>query len=146
MSEPLDRGKLLKLTSEVVAAYVSSHRVAPTDLEVIIGSVAGSLAEVGDPPQAVPASPKPAVPVRRSDKEHGVLGLRLLLGDQGAADGHDQGDDAIDPLSALVLGGSGVAGASWAAATLEALQRVRKPRSDTAAAAPPGRRGRGRSP
>ena len=71
MSEPLDRGQLLKLTSEVVAAYVSSHRVAPTELEVIIGSVAGSLAEVGDPPQAVPARPEPAVPARRSvGKDH----------------------------------------------------------------------------
>src|ERR671919_3182834 len=66
MSEPLDRGKLLKLTSEVVAAYVSSHRVAPTELEVIIGLVAGSLAEVGDRPRAVPVRPEPAVPVRRS--------------------------------------------------------------------------------
>jgi hypothetical protein len=55
MSETLDRDQLLKLTLEVVEAYVSSHRVAPTELEVIIGSVAGSLAEVGDPPQAVPA-------------------------------------------------------------------------------------------
>jgi predicted transcriptional regulator len=50
MSESLDRGQLLKLTAEVVSAYVSSHRVAPTELEVIIGSVAGSLAEVGDLP------------------------------------------------------------------------------------------------
>jgi predicted transcriptional regulator len=66
MSEPLHRGKLLKLTSEVVAAYVSSHRVAPTDLEVIIGSVAGSLAEVGNRPEPTPARPEPAVPVRRS--------------------------------------------------------------------------------
>ena len=66
MSEPLDRGKLLKLTSEIVAAYVSSHRVAPTELEVIIGSVAGSLAEVGDRPEPAPARPNPAVPVRRS--------------------------------------------------------------------------------
>ena len=71
MSEPLDRGQLLKLTAEVVAAYVSSHRVAPTELEVIIGSVAGSLAEVGHPPQALPARAKPAVPVRRSvGKDH----------------------------------------------------------------------------
>jgi predicted transcriptional regulator len=71
MSETLDRDQLLKLTSEVVAAYVSSHRVAPTELEVLIGSVAGSLIKVGDPPQAVPAGPKPAVPVRRSlGKEH----------------------------------------------------------------------------
>jgi predicted transcriptional regulator len=66
MSEPLDRGQLLKLTSEVVAAYVSSHRVAPTELEVIIGSVAVSLAEVGDRSEPVPARPNPAVPVRRS--------------------------------------------------------------------------------
>jgi predicted transcriptional regulator len=66
MSEPLDRGKLLKLTSEIVAAYVSSHRVGPAELEGIIGSVAGSLAEVGDRPEPVPPRPNPAVPVRRS--------------------------------------------------------------------------------
>jgi predicted transcriptional regulator len=67
MSEPLDRGQLLKLTSEIVAAYVSSHPVAPTELEVIIGSVAGSLAEVGDRAgEPAPARPEPAVPVRQS--------------------------------------------------------------------------------
>jgi predicted transcriptional regulator len=71
MSESLDRGHLLKLTAEVVAAYVSCHQVAPAELEVIIGSVAGSLAEVGDPPKAVPARAEPAVPVRRSvGKDH----------------------------------------------------------------------------
>jgi predicted transcriptional regulator len=71
MSESLDRGHLLKLTAEVVAAYVSSHRVAPAELEVIVGSVAGSLAKIGDPPQAVAARPEPAVPVRRSvGKDH----------------------------------------------------------------------------
>jgi predicted transcriptional regulator len=62
----LDRGHVLKLTSEVVAAYISSHQVAPTELEVIIESVAGSLAEVGNPPRALPVRPEPAVPVRRS--------------------------------------------------------------------------------
>ena len=45
-----------------------------------------------------------------SHKEHGVLGLGLLLGDHGAADGHDQGDDAVDALGGLVLGGLEVAG------------------------------------
>src|SRR5918997_1380751 len=29
-----------------------------------------------------------------SEDEHLVLGLRLFLGDHGAADGHDDGDDA----------------------------------------------------
>ena len=66
MSEPLDRGKVLKLTSEIVAAYISSNRMAPAELEVVIGLVAGSLAEVGNRPQATPARPEPAVPVRRS--------------------------------------------------------------------------------
>jgi hypothetical protein len=40
-----------------------------------------------------------------SQKEHGVLGLGLLLDDQGAADGHDQRNDAVDALCGLFLGG-----------------------------------------
>ena len=66
MSEHLDRGKVLKLTSEIVAAYISSNRMAPTELEVVIGLVAGSLAEVGNRPEPTPARPEPAVPIRRS--------------------------------------------------------------------------------
>jgi hypothetical protein len=31
-------------------------------------------------------------------KNRESLRLRLLLGDEGAADGHDRGDDAVDPL------------------------------------------------
>jgi hypothetical protein len=45
-----------------------------------------------------------------SDKEHGVLRLRLLPGRHSAADGHDGGDDAIDALGGIVLGGLEVAG------------------------------------
>jgi hypothetical protein len=45
-----------------------------------------------------------------SDKKHEVLRLRLLLGDHGATDGHDEGDDAVDALVALVLGRLEVAG------------------------------------
>jgi hypothetical protein len=44
-----------------------------------------------------------------SQDEHLVLGRRFLLDDQGAADGHDQGDDAVDALGGLVLGGLEVA-------------------------------------
>jgi predicted transcriptional regulator len=110
MSEPLDRGGLLKLTSEVVAAYVSYHRVAPTDLEVIIGSVAGSLAEVGNRPEPTPARPEPAVPVRRSlgrdhliclacGKKLKTLKRHLAVLHQLTPDEYrGGGDDAIDPL------------------------------------------------
>jgi hypothetical protein len=58
-----------------------------------------------------------------SDKKDGVLRLRLLQGDHGAADGHDRGDDAIDALGALVLGGLRLPAGSWATATLAAIQR-----------------------
>jgi hypothetical protein len=34
----------------------------------------------------------------------------LLLGDHGAADGHDRGDDAVDALGRLVFGGLQIAG------------------------------------
>jgi hypothetical protein len=42
--------------------------------------------------------------------EHLVLDVLLLLDEHGAADGHDEGDDAIDALGGLVLGGLEVAG------------------------------------
>ena len=38
------------------------------------------------------------------------LGGRGLLGQHGAAEGHNQGDDAVDALGALVLDGFEVAG------------------------------------
>jgi hypothetical protein len=44
-----------------------------------------------------------------SQDEYLVRGLRLLLGDHGAADGHDHRDDAVDALGALVPGGLEVA-------------------------------------
>jgi hypothetical protein len=70
-------------------------------------------AQRGDPRHPRSLSCKSLVPGPRailchSDKEHGVLGL--LLGDHGAADGHDGGDDAVDALGGLVLGRLEVAG------------------------------------
>jgi hypothetical protein len=59
-----------------------------------------------------------------SHKEHGVFEVWLLLGEHGATDRHDGGDDAVDALGALVLGRLEIAGRSWATATLAAIQRV----------------------
>jgi hypothetical protein len=50
---------------------------------------------------------------RHPDKEQEVLGLGLILVDHGAADGHDRGDDAIDPLGALVLAGLRLPAGWW---------------------------------
>jgi hypothetical protein len=47
-----------------------------------------------------------------------VLGLGLFLGDHSAADGHDGGDDAVDPLGGLSLAGLRLPAGSWATATL----------------------------
>jgi hypothetical protein len=49
-------------------------------------------------------------PSSASENQDLVLRLRLVLGDQGAADGHDEGDDAVDPLGGLVLGRLELAG------------------------------------
>ena len=59
-----------------------------------------------------------------SENDHLVRGLRLLLGDHGAADGHDQGDDAVDAFGRLVLGGLRLPAGSRATATFAAIQRV----------------------
>ena len=49
--------------------------------------------------------------------------MRLLLGDEGATDGHDEGDDAIDPLVDLSLAGLRLPAGSCATATFAAIQR-----------------------
>ena len=58
-----------------------------------------------------------------SHEEHGVLGLGLVLGDHGAADGHDGGNDAVDALDGLSLAGLRLPAGSWATATLAAIHR-----------------------
>ena len=56
-----------------------------------------------------------------------VHGAGWLLGRQhGAADGHDQGGDAIDALGRCVLGRPESPAGSWATATLDAIQRARR--------------------
>jgi hypothetical protein len=50
-----------------------------------------------------------------------VFGLGLLLGDEGAADGHDEGDDAVDALGALSLAGLRLPAGSWATARSETV-------------------------
>jgi predicted transcriptional regulator len=63
--KPEESRLVAELTTEIVAAYVSRNTIAPADLGDLIGAVAGALGALGrEKPE--PASPKPAVPVRRS--------------------------------------------------------------------------------
>jgi hypothetical protein len=59
-----------------------------------------------------------------SQDEHLVRGPRLLLDDHGAADGHNQGDDAIDPLGGAVVGGSRSPAVFRATAMLAGIQTI----------------------
>jgi predicted transcriptional regulator len=65
-----EKGNLLELTAEIVAAYVGNNTVAQADLPKLIANVYQSLAWVreataeGKPAEA--AELKPAVPVRKS--------------------------------------------------------------------------------
>jgi predicted transcriptional regulator len=71
MAELLNRNELVKLTTEIVTAYLSYHQIEPAEIGVIIGSVAGGLSQVGNTQEPAPAAAQPVVPVRRSiSKDH----------------------------------------------------------------------------
>lgn len=58
--------ELLRMTAEVVAAYVRNNHVASSQLGDVIGSVYGSLRSLETKPESVEEPPKPAVPVKKS--------------------------------------------------------------------------------
>jgi predicted transcriptional regulator len=61
------RSDLIKLTAEIVAAYVSKNALASGELPALIGDVHQALAQVsGGGEVAVRDEMKPAVPVKRS--------------------------------------------------------------------------------
>ncbi len=60
------RRDLLEQTSRIVSAHVSNNTVAAGDLPDLIRQVYGTLASLGERPQAPSERPVPAVPIRRS--------------------------------------------------------------------------------
>lgn len=70
MTERMDHSTLAEMTAEIVSAYVSHNRVAPSDVPTVISSVASRLGKLGQEDET-PAKPEPAVPIRRSiSKDH----------------------------------------------------------------------------
>ena len=68
----------LALTTEIVAAYVANHAIAPADLPALITTVLRALNEAGRVEEAAPerpARPEPAVPVRRSVQREFIVCL-----------------------------------------------------------------------
>ena len=56
----------LALTTEIVAAYVANHAIAPADLPALITGVFRSLGEAGRVEEVAPERPEPAVPIKKS--------------------------------------------------------------------------------
>lgn len=56
---------MLKMTADVVSAYVGNNSLTPTQIPDVIKTVYGSLNALSEQ-KAANAAPKPAVPVRRS--------------------------------------------------------------------------------
>ncbi|MHA1601239.1 MAG: MucR family transcriptional regulator [Alphaproteobacteria bacterium] len=65
-SNDLTSSDLLRMTTEVVAAYVRSNTVATGDLPAVIGAVHQTLANLDGTGGGETEPQKPAVPVRRS--------------------------------------------------------------------------------
>ena len=72
--ESIDRGELLKLTAEIVAAHVGNNAIAGSDLAALIQSVFDTLGRLAsDEPAA--AEMTPAVPIRRSVTDDHIVCL-----------------------------------------------------------------------
>ncbi len=65
MADTTDRGEILTMTTEIVAAHVSNNTVAVTDLSQLIQQIYRSLASASGG-RSEPERPPPAVPIRRS--------------------------------------------------------------------------------
>lgn len=66
--EKMSQGKdnLIKLTADIVSAYVGNNPVQTADLGTLIKDVHGSLAKLNAEPEPAPAPAKPAVSARKS--------------------------------------------------------------------------------
>jgi len=63
-TEQLPTSEILRLTADVVAAYVRNNALATNDLPGVINTVHASLKDVNGGPAAAPL--QPAVPIRKS--------------------------------------------------------------------------------
>ncbi|MCW2239534.1 MucR family transcriptional regulator [Azospirillum canadense] len=61
----MEREKLVALTAEIVASYVSANRVASSDVPLVVNAVFDALAGTGQP-KVEAVKQEPAVPVRKS--------------------------------------------------------------------------------
>ena len=71
----LERGEILSLASEIVAAYVGNNPVEITNLTDLIGGVFAKLTELASDDEPKVAELVPAVPIRRSVTDDHIVCL-----------------------------------------------------------------------
>ena len=76
MSHRATPANTAELTAEIVSAYVSNNKTAPSDVAALITAVAGQLSRFDPAPEPVEVEkPEPAVPMRRSSQRDHLLCL-----------------------------------------------------------------------
>jgi predicted transcriptional regulator len=76
VAQSLESATLAEVTAEIVSAYVSNNKIAPTDLPTLISTVGHEMVKIGNPVE-LPAEEKtePAVSVRRSIQPNHLICL-----------------------------------------------------------------------
>ena len=73
--QSIDRGELLALTAEIVAAHVGNNAVAGADVGALIQSIFDTLRGLATDEPAAPVELTPAVPIRRSVTDDHIVCL-----------------------------------------------------------------------
>jgi predicted transcriptional regulator len=73
--QSIDRGELLALTAEIVAAHVGNNTVASAEVAALIQSVFDTLSGLGSEEPAVSVELTPAVPIQRSVTDDHIVCL-----------------------------------------------------------------------
>jgi predicted transcriptional regulator len=73
--ESIDRGELLALTAEIVAAHVANNAIAGAEVGALIQSVFDTLRGLATNEPAVPVELTPALPIKRSVSDDAIVCL-----------------------------------------------------------------------
>ncbi len=74
-AEPVDRAGMLRMTAEVVSAYLSNNSLPPSQIPDVIRTVYDTLGGFGSAGDARNPALKPAVPIKRSVRPEHIVCL-----------------------------------------------------------------------
>ncbi len=67
MTDNMEQGNLIKLTADIVSAYVSNNSIQSSDLPALISEIHAAMHQtLGGPAEPVPEPQKPAVSIKKS--------------------------------------------------------------------------------